>query len=414
MLSYRITNDIHDELDAMLRRMMVLWSTYCLQPGYSQLANPHIPKAFTTQGLMDIIALGTLLELSQVLDRRSYYTDEGIHWQEQHEIALARQHYRYFQSWFSEHYETRVGGKTITAISIFRRCLVEFAAAIIVYKETQSAEPQILKSLQKCTASAVQEKVMSLFKSNFPEVCACLQELVARKAAFFYWTGPPITIRPMDSDAVTTNLKPKLADFEDLPIYAEYYGDRKGKGKGKERAKVGAPANGTGHPPPANLDGQPTPQPECIQAGEPKNVQTGEPLFLCSLPGSHCVCLQIPGPVTLSSRLWKMWLWHVLKGRAADGRKTLNERSPLLTLLTMTWLVIHPLWMQQKALPRRHLLSQIHLLSPIHRHPQVHHHLHPVSAVRPASIRSPFPVRISMYFTLLQTDREYSLDDRCT
>lgn len=126
-----------------------------------------------------------------------------------------------------------------------------------------------------------------MFKSNFPEVCACLQELVARKAAYFYWTGPPITIKPINSDAVTLTLKPKLADFEDLPIYVEYYGDRKGKGK----AKVGAPAghnllsgeklervtvtnsengdNGTGHPPHANLDGQPTPQPECsIQASE--------------------------------------------------------------------------------------------------------------------------------------------------
>ena len=106
MLSSMITNTLHDQLDVMLRRMMVMWSTYHFLPAYSKLDNPHIPKTFTPSGLMDIIALGNLLELAQVLDRRSYYTDDGIHWQEVHEIALSRQRYRCFQDWFTRNHET--------------------------------------------------------------------------------------------------------------------------------------------------------------------------------------------------------------------------------------------------------------------------------------------------------------------
>lgn len=217
-MSYTLTNALHDELDAMLRRMMVMWSAHHDQPVYSKLTNPHIPKVSTQSGLMDIIAVGILLELSQVLDRRSYYTAHGIHWREQHEIALARHCYRAFQSWFTDNHRTTVGGKSISPIHIFHRCLVEFAAAVIVYKQAEWAKTPRRGSLKKCTAESVQEKTKHVFQSNFPELLPCLQKLVKDKVEFLYWTGPPITI-------LCTGTRPKkdmqLRDFEDRPIYLD-------------------------------------------------------------------------------------------------------------------------------------------------------------------------------------------------
>jgi hypothetical protein len=221
----------------MLRRMMVMWSMYHLPGTDSEPADPHIPDMSTQSGLMNIIALGNLLELSQVLDRCSYYTGDGIHWKEKHEIALARQRYRFFQDWFTRTHETRVGGETISALCIFRRCLVEFAAAVIVYKEREWAKAQIWDPLMNCTPAAIRARITSLFESNFPELCAPLQELVAKKAAFLYWTGPPITITPIELDAPVICLTPRLTDFVDFPLYNGYVnrnGTGKGKGKGSE------------------------------------------------------------------------------------------------------------------------------------------------------------------------------------
>jgi hypothetical protein len=256
VMSYRLTNTLHEELDTMLRRMMVMWSAHHFQPVYSKLANPHIPKATMPSGLMDIIALGNLLEFSQVLDRRSYYTSDGIHWQEQHEIAMARHCYRVFQSWFAANHDTAVGGKSISAICIFRRCLVEFAAAIIVYKHAAWAKTPHRGRLRKCTAEAVQEKIMHVFESNFPELLPCLHKLVEDKVEFLYWTGPPISIRSKGAQ----RRDPMLRDFEDRPIYlgdanngvGNVAGNGNRKGKGKETASSSLLRDGH-----KDLDGDP-------------------------------------------------------------------------------------------------------------------------------------------------------------
>jgi hypothetical protein len=233
VMSYTLTNALHDELDTMLRRMMVMWSAHHFQPVYSKLSNPHIPKATTPSGLMDIIALGNLLEFSQVLDRRSYYTADGIHWQEQHEIAMARQCYRWFQSWFVAKHDTTVGGKRISALCIFHRCLVEFAAAIIVYKRAEWAKTPRRGLLRKCTAEIVQEKIVHVFDLNFPELLPCLRKLVEDKAEFLYWTGPPLSIHYNGGQRTD----PQLRDFEDRPIYLEDADEGMGNGDGNSKGK---------------------------------------------------------------------------------------------------------------------------------------------------------------------------------
>lgn len=250
VMSYTLTNTLHEELDTMLRRMMVMWSAHHFQSVYSKLTNPHIPKATTPSGLMDIIALGNLLEFSQVLDRRSYYTADGIHWQEQHEIAMARHRYRAFQSWFAAKHDTAVGGKSISAICIFHRCLVEFAAAIIVYKQATWAKTPRRGLLRKCTAEAVQEKIIHVFQSNFPELLPCLRKLVEDKVEFLYWTGPPLSIQYND----VRRRDPKLRDFEDRPIYLgdAHNGAGNGNSKGKEEETASNNLLGYAH---KDLDG---------------------------------------------------------------------------------------------------------------------------------------------------------------
>jgi hypothetical protein len=52
---------------------MAMWHlNYDEDPFFNGHGNPHVPDITTTAGLMDMMAIGNLLELANVIDRRSY------------------------------------------------------------------------------------------------------------------------------------------------------------------------------------------------------------------------------------------------------------------------------------------------------------------------------------------------------
>jgi len=114
-----VTNTLHNELYTMLRWIMAMWHlNYDGDPFFNGHCNPHVPDITTTAGLMDMMAIGNLLELANVIDRHSY--QQGIHWTEEPEMALAQWRYRKLQVYFTKRYVTMVGGKSVSPLSVFR------------------------------------------------------------------------------------------------------------------------------------------------------------------------------------------------------------------------------------------------------------------------------------------------------
>jgi hypothetical protein len=177
--------------------------------------NPHVPDISTERGLLDIMAVGNLLECAMILDRRSY-GKSGLHWHELAEIAMARWWYRMLQIRFDRQYVVTVGGNPIAAISVFRRSLVEFAASLVVYKCQEHPGNHVTPG---CTGDALKMEVMQNMKSNHPELLPCLERLVSEGAGAMYWTGPQIEIQSRSLEDKTC--PPPPFDFEDQPIYRE-------------------------------------------------------------------------------------------------------------------------------------------------------------------------------------------------
>jgi hypothetical protein len=200
--------------------MMAMWHIRYEQDSALDVASePHVPNITTVSGLMDIMAIGNLLELAQVIDRRWY--GDGIDPAEGTEMAIARWRYRKLQTYFAKRYVVEVGGNSISPLSIFRRSLVEFAAAVIVYKQKKSdVAPEELGG----KADELRANMNDLFRSNHPELLPCLERLVKNEAQHLYWTGPSITIRrrtlddiySRNSQAVKGN---KTLDFQDCQIF---------------------------------------------------------------------------------------------------------------------------------------------------------------------------------------------------
>jgi hypothetical protein len=225
IMNYAITNTLHEDLGTMLRRIMAMWHlNYDEDPFFSPETNPHVPDISTVDGLFDLMAVGNILELANVIDHRSY-NGTGIDWLEQGEMGMARWRYRKLQVYFAKRYVTLVGDKSIYPISIFRRSLVEFAAAVIVYK--RSVKGAEYPKIEGCTRYQVERKMIALFEANYPELLPALHSLVKKEVELLYWTGPPITIRPWDKkqDRMSrrhggSNRRPsRQLDFDDRPIF---------------------------------------------------------------------------------------------------------------------------------------------------------------------------------------------------
>jgi hypothetical protein len=198
--------------------MMGMWHIhYVQQPSLDPTGNPHLPDLSTLNGLMDFISIGNILECTVVLEPRSYLRRD-ISPLEREEMASARRWYRTIQMNFAAKYVISVDGKSILPFMVFQRSLVEFAAAIQVYKEDRENDPKFatVKSFEGCTAASVGTKLVMMFQTNYPELLPRFQQLVRERFSFLYWTGPSLTIRPRTAD----DGEPTLLDFEDCPLYS--------------------------------------------------------------------------------------------------------------------------------------------------------------------------------------------------
>ena len=220
VLGYAITNVLHDDLNRMLRCIMAMW--YTRYNGDSSLRTKlqhHVPDMADPQGLLDVMAIGNILECAQVLDRRSYQKP-GVPQAEKSEMAMARRRYRKLAIVFALRYSTVVGGRKTHPLSIFRRSLVEFAAAIVVYKREQEGQ-------SPPTSRNVYQRMLAMFETNYPELIPCWETMISKGLGSLVWTGPPITIQPNHTGKLTRqaarerNQETPDLNFTDLTMYHE-------------------------------------------------------------------------------------------------------------------------------------------------------------------------------------------------
>jgi hypothetical protein len=210
-----------------LRRLMAMWlNRYQENPFFNPSDYPHVPNIRTEDGLKDIMAIGNILQLAPVMDRRCYLSTGG-HWTERVEMAFSRSWYRQLQTIIAKHFVLSVEGKPISPYAIFQRSLVEFAAAVVVYKEDMST----VRKITGFPPSKVKDKMVAVFQTNYPELLPKLHSLIKNRVQYLYWTGPKISITERIHDhllflhrksntPMMINNAPQQ-DFSDSPLYIE-------------------------------------------------------------------------------------------------------------------------------------------------------------------------------------------------
>ena len=173
--------------------------------------NAHIPHINTQDGFLDVIMVGTLIELADVINRRSYLkTNTPVLIEEQN---AARHTYRRFLVWFCKTYQIFMGNHCVTPFYMMRRTLVEVAAAITVYKRERDS-----LSEEGCTAESVQLMVTGWLTQHWPELVPKFKKLVAKPHRTFRWTGPDFRILKLAEISLPSALLHEVLDLPDDPI----------------------------------------------------------------------------------------------------------------------------------------------------------------------------------------------------
>jgi hypothetical protein len=170
-----------------------------------------VPDIMTQAGLCDIIALGNLCELGQLLHWEFYVGEVSA--EEMEECTVAWWHYHQFQLWFSTHYSISVGETLITPLSVFQCSLVEFMAAVVNHKYFYVDQ---VPPVEGCLDMELNVRVRDHLESEYPELVDCLTDLMAKCHTHFAWSGPAMKIRECQSD---DELQESL-DFEDFNFFS--------------------------------------------------------------------------------------------------------------------------------------------------------------------------------------------------
>ena len=184
-----ITNDSHITTRVILRRMLTVCINWYMSrdwhPGTSKISFPcignvphnltgqsppvHVIDISTVDGLLDLISVGNMIELSRALDDGNY-TGEPMDADEEDEIDATITRYRMFMRWFARRFSVVFGKEWVNATYVFKKRLVDFAASVLLYVTEQ--QPHALRTFpdHELTAGAMRKHLTKHFSTHWREM----------------------------------------------------------------------------------------------------------------------------------------------------------------------------------------------------------------------------------------------------
>jgi hypothetical protein len=179
---------------------------------------PHIPDITTEEGLLDVIAVGTVIELGFALDHRNY---EGgtVAEDEAEEMEAAMSRYRIFIRWYSGRYMLLVDRQWVNPTYIFKKRLAEFAATVRSYVGEQEKDALRLDPHHKLSAQTVYRLILRHLTMHWPTLVDYFMMIKEIPSPFLYHTQPSFKI------LVKTDMKVEEFKAVGLTEQLQYAGD---------------------------------------------------------------------------------------------------------------------------------------------------------------------------------------------
>lgn len=179
-----VTNASNDHTHTIIRRIFSYWYQFYVED-QEMLNTAHIPDITQQEGLLDMIYVRNILELSKFLDHHKGPLSK----EEKDEAQIAIWRYRNLQLVFADQYCVNVDNEPICPQSIFERSLVEFISAMVIYIQTK-----VLEDNQKARIT----EIMDYFGVEFPHLLEPLEMSISEGQSDLEWGGPDFDIIPRD------------------------------------------------------------------------------------------------------------------------------------------------------------------------------------------------------------------------
>ena len=173
----------------------------------------HVPDICKEEEFLEIVLLGSLIELGPALNPRNY--DKTSPPEINQEEKAAQLQVKRFQSWFALKFVTLIEGKWISPLYIFRRSLLEIASTIFGYLRDH---PKLNGTTKKVTHTAFAKMVVRYLKRVDHELLPKLIQLFQQPKSSLRWSGPCIEIFPRPS-APPMPVSQPLIELPSQPIF---------------------------------------------------------------------------------------------------------------------------------------------------------------------------------------------------
>lgn len=162
------------------------------------VVNPHVPDIRTHDGLLDLIALGCILEFATALSRERYNEDydhaSPESWRDFTEQSQARTWFRVILKTFATKYTTVIKGKLVHPSCIWETVLVNFASAVVSHLDVEHISMEEIPGL---TPEAVEEALHRHLSSDYPHLVAPFEAAIETlpRQNCLSWNGSRIQIQ---------------------------------------------------------------------------------------------------------------------------------------------------------------------------------------------------------------------------
>jgi hypothetical protein len=219
----------------------------------------HVINITQVDGLLDIIALGNIIEFAVVLDFRTY-EDIELHDNEYLEREAAMTHYRTLIAWFSNRYGLRIGDAWVNPAYLFKRELISFGATLGAYFAKSHRIVQRHDKLNGISPLKVHKTIQHHIQTSWADLVPAFDKLVANPPSLLSYTGPAFRIfrtthfRLEEEGLLNNALITESHDYDPAPIYVlpETTGGLLTDQFGQKRTRVVASENQSAVSPPSS------------------------------------------------------------------------------------------------------------------------------------------------------------------
>ena len=176
----------------------------------------HMVDISNRQGLLDLIAVGNIIEFTAALDHRTY-ENIVISDEERLEQETAMTRYRLFMQWYSSNFGLLIGDRLVNPIYMFKKRLVSFGATVVEYLTREHSTVQRLDPISGLTPAALKRKIRKHLESCWPELVPAFNSELSCSSPFLYYAGPRFEVVHRARANVSNRLE--HIDYQGQPLY---------------------------------------------------------------------------------------------------------------------------------------------------------------------------------------------------